>query len=71
MDEIEFMSKETFKTTVKDKCEATALRYLRYQIKSKGKEMKYEELTMQNYIVGVSDLTNQEKIEAFKIRSDG
>ena len=55
MDEIEFMSKETFKTTVKDKCEAAALRYLKSQNKIKGKEMKYEELTMQNYLVGDSD----------------
>ena len=31
--------------------------------------MKYEHLTMQNYSIGDSDLTNQEKIEAFKIRS--
>ena len=48
---------------------SAALKYLKYQIKSKGKESKYEDLTNQNYLVGDSDLTNQEKIEALKIRS--
>ena len=65
MDEIAPMSK----TIVKDKIEAADLRYLKSQINSKGKEMKYDELTIKKYLVGDLDLTNQEKIEAFKIRS--
>ena len=62
------MPKSSFKKLVKEQCKAAALRYLKSQIKSKGKEITYKDLLMQNYLAADFDLTNQEKKDAFKIR---
>ena len=39
------------------------------QIKSKGKEISYEQLEMQNYLKADSDLNLEEKKMAFKLRT--
>ena len=45
------MPKSSFKKLVKEQCKAAALKYLKCQIKSKGKEITYEDLEMQNYLI--------------------
>ena len=68
-DEITSMSKSSFKTLVKQKCEECGLEYLKKHIKSKGKEMVFMHIEMRNYLSSNSTLTIQEKKEAFLIRT--
>jgi hypothetical protein len=68
-DEIASMSKSSFKTLVKQKCEECGLEYLKKHIKSKGKEMVYMHIEMRNYLSSNSTLTIQEKKGAFLIRT--
>ena len=63
------MSKLSFKKLVKKQIEETALKYLKHHIKSKGKEIQYPHLKMQNYLLADSELTLQQKKGAFKIRT--
>ena len=51
---------------MKEHIEKTALKNLKLQIKSKGKELSYEKLEMQNYLKSDSDLNLEEKKVAFK-----
>ena len=62
------MSKFKFNNLVKNKCKNGALKYLKKQIKRKGKEMIYKELKLQMYLSRDSDLNLCEKKAAFNIR---
>ena len=55
------MTKSSFKKIVKEACEENALRYLKLHIKSKGKEMKYNQMALRHYLASLSHLTLQEK----------
>ena len=67
-EEIKQMSQYTFKNLVKSKCKNAALKFLKKQIKRKGKEMEYTELKLQMYLSRDSELNLNEKKAAFKIR---
>ena len=62
-EEITLMPKSSFKRLVKQKCEENALMFLKLHIKSKGKDITYEELEMRNYLKNKSLLRLQEKKE--------
>ena len=67
--QIKKMSKMSFKHLVKKHIEETSLKYLKLHIKSKGKELQYTEMKMKNYLLADSELTLQQKKEAFQIRT--
>ena len=48
--EINNISKITFKNIIRKATENAALKNLTLQVKSKGKEIKYDKLEMQNYL---------------------
>ena len=62
-EEITLMPKSSFNRLVKQKCEENALMFLKLHIKSKGKDITYEELEMRNYLKNKSLLRLQEKKE--------
>ena len=68
-EKIKEFSAFTLKSVIKEQIEKTALKNLKLQIKSKGKELSYEKLEMQNYLKSDSDLNLEEKKVAFKLRS--
>ena len=68
-DEIKRLSKFTFKSLIKESIENAALKNLKLQIKSKGKEVTYQKLEMQNYLKSDSNLNLEEKKVAFKLRT--
>ena len=67
--EISSMTKLSFKKLVKKACEDNALKYLKLHIKSKEKEIQYENLELRHYLASDSLLTLQEKKELFKMRT--
>ena len=69
MEEIKLMSKNMFKEYIRKKVESAALKYLKSQIKSKGKEMEYTHVEMQEYLKPESKLTIKEKQDIFKMRT--
>ena len=48
-EEISSMTKSSFKKIVKEACEENALRYLKLHIKSKGKEIIYNQMALRHY----------------------
>ena len=52
-EDISSMTKASFKKLVKEATEKCALRYLKLHIKSKGKEIKYNEIEMKKTILPV------------------
>ena len=68
-EDISSMTKASFKKLVKETTEKCALKYLKVHIKLNGKEIKYNEIKMKNYLTSISILTLQEKKEVFKIRT--
>ena len=68
-EEISSISKLTFKKVVKEACEDNALKYLKLHIKSKGKEISYNQIELKHYLDSSSVLTLQEKKELFKMRA--
>ena len=69
MEEIKAMPKNMFKTHIKKKIECEALTYLKSKIKSKGKEIYYTQIELQEYLRPESKLKIVEKNDIFKIRS--
>ena len=69
MEEIHCMSKNMFKEYIRKKIESGALKYLKSQIKSKGKEIEYKEIEMQEYLKPESKLSIKEKQDIFKMRT--
>ena len=63
------MSKLMFKNVVKKACENISLKYLKLHIKSKGKEISYNQMELKHYLDSSSSLTLQEKKELFKMRA--
>ena len=63
------MSKNKFKSYVKKKIEIAALKYLKSEIRSKGKELEYTTIEMQKYLQPESKMKMLEKQDAFKIRT--
>ena len=75
LEEIELLSKEKFKSIVKDKVEAKAFEYLlkkkeeRKSDNAKGKYLVYEQLEMAEYLTPIEeDLSISEKKWLFKCR---
>ena len=68
-EEIKQMKETEFKKYVKTKIEETALKYLKSQIKRKGKEIKYKTLELQDYLRPEANLNIKEKKSIFKIRT--
>ena len=60
-EEIKSMSKNSFKKYVKNKIEIEALKYLKSKIKSIGKELKYKNIEMSEYLKADNNLTLKEK----------
>ena len=59
----------SFKKVVREACEENALKYLKLHIKSKGKELKYNQMELRHYLTSSSHLTLQEKKDLFKMRT--
>ena len=68
-DEIKQFSRFTFKNILKDHIEKAALKNLTLRIKSKGKEITYDRIEMQNYLKSDSELSLEEKKLNFKLRT--
>ena len=68
-EDIKAMSKNMFRNHIKKKIEIEAVIYLKSQIKSKGKEIKYTKIEMQDYLTPESKLTVIEKQDIFKMRT--
>ena len=68
-EEIQNMSKSQFKKLVTKNIENKALLYLKSQIKSKGKEIEYENIELQDYLRPEAKLKIKEKQDIFKMRS--
>ena len=68
-EDIRAMSKNMFKNHIKKKIETEAFIYLKSQIKSKGKEIEYEKIEMQDYLKPESELKIVEKQDIFKMRT--
>ena len=70
LQEIKQMSYMAFKNILKKCIQEEALRYLTEKQGSKGKEIKYSEIQMAEYLSPLgSDLSNVEKCEIFEIRN--
>ena len=63
------MSKNMFRNHIKKKIEIEAVIYLKSQIKSKGKEIKYTKIEMQDYLTPDSEFTVIKKQDIFKMRT--
>ena len=70
LDGIALLSRETFKNILKNKINHNALIYLRNKIKSKGSEIKYHFIGIQNYLTpNVTKLSTKESQFIFRIRA--
>ena len=69
IEDIKRMSKNKFKRHINKKIECAALKYLKSMIKTKGKELDYTQLEIQEYLTPEADLKLYEKQDIFKIRS--
>ena len=68
-EEIKKMSKETWKQKVKEKCNESALIYLKSKIKSKLSQIDYQELKIQEYLLS-DDISIRNKKLIFSLRSE-
>ena len=66
---IKAMSKNKFRNHIKKKIENEALVYLKSLIKSKGKEIVYTQIEMQEYLRPESKLKIEEKQDIFRMRT--
>ena len=68
-EEIKQMSKSQFSNILKLKVKQNAFNYLLNKQRSKGKEIKYENIRMAEYLLPSSKLSVSQKQEMFKIRN--
>ena len=69
-EQIEKMSKKQFNSIIKESIQKRALEYLIRKKKSKGKEIKYSELKMAEYLIpGYEKITINEQRSIFSIRN--
>ena len=66
-EEIKQMSKSQFSNILKLKVKQNALKYLLNRQKSKGKEIKYENIRMAEYLLPYSKLSVSQKQKMFEI----
>ena len=69
-EQIEKMTKKQFNSTIKESIQKRAFEYLIRKKKSKGKEIKYSELKMADYLIpGYEQITINEQRNIFSIRN--
>ena len=69
LEDIGSMSKNKFKNHIMKKIESAALKYLKSKIKSKGQELEYINIELQDYLRPETSIKLQEKQDMFKMRS--
>ena len=68
--EIKLMTKQNFKKILKSRTNETALKYLLEKQKSKGKEMKYASIQMNEYLLPTnSTMTIEQKQKMFAVKN--
>ena len=69
LDEINLMTKEKFKQILKQRIKENALAYLIGKQGSKGRDIRYEEIKMQEYLLPWNKLTICDKRNLFSVRN--